>query len=163
MEDMNYPFCCDKNNIIPEFGRRLAGLRTAPPAPVIRHAGIILDMETYAHVDSLAALRAELREFAATRGWCQYHAPKNLAMALIVEAAELVEIFQWQTNEESLRPDEKQRLAAQDEIADVLIYLIEIADVLGVDLLAAVRQKLIKNAAKYPPLPKESSGGKGLS
>ena len=98
----------------------------------------------------LLALRDTLREFAAARGWRTYHTPKNLAMALIVEAAELVEHFQWATAEESsaLTPDKAAEV--QDEVADVLIYLIELADVLGIDLVAAARQKIVKNALKYP-------------
>lgn len=107
-------------------------------------------MEPYAHIDTLESLKQELRKFTAARNWRQYHAPKNLAMAMIVEAAELVEIFQWQTNEESGRPSPEQWAAAQDEIADVLVYLVELADALNIDPLAAVRQKLVKNALKYP-------------
>ena len=101
--------------------------------------------------DELKALRDELRQFAEARDWRQFHTPKNLAMALIVEAAELVEHFQWATAEESraLAPDKA--AAVEDEVADVLIYLVELADVLGVDLLAAARRKMRKNALKYPP------------
>ncbi|HUY03192.1 MAG TPA: nucleotide pyrophosphohydrolase [Rhodocyclaceae bacterium] len=98
----------------------------------------------------LTALSDTLRDFAAARGWRAYHTPKNLAMALIVEAAELVEHFQWATPEESreLSPDKLGEV--QDEMADVLIYLVELADVLGVDLIAAARAKIVKNARKYP-------------
>ena len=98
----------------------------------------------------LTALSDTLRDFAAARGWRAYHTPKNLAMALIVEAAELVEHFQWATPEESsaLPPDKAAEV--QDEVADVLIYLVELADVLGVDLIAAARAKIVKNARKYP-------------
>ncbi|HUY02489.1 MAG TPA: nucleotide pyrophosphohydrolase [Rhodocyclaceae bacterium] len=98
----------------------------------------------------LTALSDTLRDFAAERGWRAYHTPKNLAMALIVEAAELVEHFQWATPEESraLSPDKLGEV--QDEMADVLIYLVELADVLGVDLIAAARAKIVKNARKYP-------------
>ena len=98
----------------------------------------------------LADLRDRLREFIAARDWGQFHSPKNLSMALSVEAAELVEIFQWLTEEQSrnLAPDAK--AAATDEIADVLIYLLEIADQLGIDPAEAVRQKMVKNAKKYP-------------
>lgn len=104
----------------------------------------------YAHIDSLDSLRDELRKFVAARDWQQFHAPKNLVMALSVETAELVEIFQWLTPEQSRNLDPAQMAAAQDEIADVLVYLIETADALGIDPLAAVRQKLVKNARKYP-------------
>jgi len=108
----------------------------------------------YAHIDSLDVLRDELKKFVAARNWQQYHAPKNLVMALSVETAELVEIFQWLTPEESHNLSPEQKAAAQDEIADVLVYLIETADALGIDPLAAVRQKLVKNAIKYPALEK---------
>ncbi len=98
----------------------------------------------------LTALSDTLRDFAAARGWRAYHTPKNLAMALIVEAAELVEHFQWATPEESraLSPDKLGEV--RDEMADVLIYLVELADVLGVDLIAAAHAKIVKNARKYP-------------
>lgn len=109
-----------------------------------------LDANPYAHIDTLDVLRDELRKFVAARNWQQFHAPKNLVMALSVETAELVEIFQWLTPEESRKLSPEQMAAAQDEIADVLVYLIETADALGIDPLAAVRQKLVKNARKYP-------------
>ncbi|MDR2837646.1 MAG: nucleotide pyrophosphohydrolase [Azonexus sp.] len=109
-----------------------------------------MNEQPYAHVTSLDTLRDALREFVAARDWRQYHAPKNLVMALSVETAELVEIFQWLTAEESHALTPEQRAAATDEIADVLIYLVETADALSIDPLAAVRQKLLKNALKYP-------------
>ena len=99
------------------------------------------------------ALQRELRDFAAARDWQPYHAPKNLAMALMVEAAELLELFQWLTPEESHRfaddAGNKERLS--DEIADVLLYLLQLADHTGVDMEQAVIAKLAKNAAKHPP------------
>ncbi|MDR2188888.1 MAG: nucleotide pyrophosphohydrolase [Azonexus sp.] len=108
--------------------------------------------DAYADITSLDTLRDALRRFVAARNWRQYHAPKNLVMALSVETAELVEIFQWLTAEESHHLTLEQQAAATDEIADVLIYLIETADALGIDPLAAVRQKLVKNALKYPAI-----------
>ncbi|OIQ95915.1 MazG nucleotide pyrophosphohydrolase domain protein [mine drainage metagenome] len=98
----------------------------------------------------LTALSDALRDFAAARGWRAYHTPKNLAMALIVEAAELVEHFQWATPEEScaLSPDKLGEV--RDEMADVLIYLVELADVLDIDLIEAAHAKIVKNARKYP-------------
>lgn len=108
----------------------------------------------YAHIDSLDVLRDELRKFADERNWNSFHATKNLVMALSVETAELVEIFQWLTPEESVNLNPDQRAAAQDEIADVLLYLLRVADTLGIDPMAAVRQKLVKNAKKYPALEK---------
>jgi len=100
--------------------------------------------------DSLVGLRDALREFAAARDWEQYHLPKNLAMALIVEAAELVEHFQWLTPEQSAELDGARRAAVGDEVADVLLYLVRLADVLGIDPIEAARAKMVKNAVKYP-------------
>lgn len=100
--------------------------------------------------DDLLALRDSLRKFAAARDWCQYHTPKNLAMALIVEAAELVEQFQWATPDESCQLSPEKAAAVRDEVADVLIYLVEIADVLNIDLIEAARAKIAKNAIKHP-------------
>jgi NTP pyrophosphatase (non-canonical NTP hydrolase) len=109
-------------------------------------------------ITDLRSLRDALRDFCAARDWHRYHTPKNLVMALSVEAAELVEHFQWATAEESLNPTPEKKAAVADEIADVLIYLIELADVLGIDPLAAVRQKIVKNAAKYPADDDEEDG-----
>ena len=101
-------------------------------------------------ITDLATLRDALRSFCAARDWHRYHTPKNLVMALSVEAAELVEHFQWATPEESLSLAPEKRAEVADEIADVLIYLTELADVLDIDPIAAAREKIIKNAAKYP-------------
>lgn len=99
---------------------------------------------------SLESLRMQLRQFAAERDWDQFHSPKNLASALSVEAAELLEPFQWLTEEQSRSlPPEKLR-AIHQEMADVLIYLVRLADKLDVDLLQAAREKIVENAAKYP-------------
>ncbi|MDI6746219.1 MAG: nucleotide pyrophosphohydrolase [Rhodocyclaceae bacterium] len=98
----------------------------------------------------LDALKLALRDFAAARDWQQYHTPKNLAMAMIVEAAELVEHFQWATPEESRAPSPEKLAAIRDEVADTLIYLVELADALDIDLIAAAKDKIAKNALKYP-------------
>ncbi len=98
----------------------------------------------------LEGLRDELRAFAAARDWDQFHSPKNLAMALSGEAAELLEIFQWLTEEQSRRLPPAAKAAASDEIADVLLYLIRLGDKLGIDPLAAARGKMVANAGKYP-------------
>ena len=100
--------------------------------------------------DPLIELRDTLRAFTREREWDRYHTPKNLAMALIVEAAELAEHFQWLTAEESRSPQDGRREKIRDELADVLIYLVELADTLDVDLVAAARDKIGKNALKYP-------------
>jgi dCTP diphosphatase len=98
----------------------------------------------------LRKLQDRLQAFADARDWNQFHSPKNLAMALSVEAAELVEIFQWLTEAQSGDLSESQRAALADEIADVQIYLLRLADMANVDIEAAVEQKIIKNALKYP-------------
>ncbi len=98
----------------------------------------------------LNTLTADLREFAKARGWERFHAPKNLVMALSVEVAELLEHFQWLTPEESDSLGETKRAEVADEIADVQIYLLELADRLSVDVGEAVRGKMGKNAVKYP-------------
>lgn len=102
--------------------------------------------------DSLESLALELRRFAAERDWEAYHTPKNLASALIVEAAELLEHFQWLTQEESRNLPPATRTEVAHEIADVLIYLTRLADQLGIDMLAAASEKMGMNARKYPPL-----------
>jgi NTP pyrophosphatase (non-canonical NTP hydrolase) len=98
----------------------------------------------------LTQLRDALREFAAERDWDQYHSPKNLASALAVEAAELLERFQWLTEDQSrtLPPEELQKV--REEMADVLNYLVRLADKLDVNLLEAAREKMKVNAQKYP-------------
>jgi len=101
-------------------------------------------------IKDLDTLRFALRDFAAARDWQAFHTPKNLAMAMIVEAAELVEHFQWATPEESCAPPPEKLAAIRDEVADTLIYLVELADVLDIDLIAAARDKIVKNALKYP-------------
>ena len=100
----------------------------------------------------IPALQARLRQFSAARHWEPYQTPKNLAMAMVVEAGELVEIFQWMTPEQSVTAgeDATRREHIGDEIADVVIYLLQIADRSGVDLVQAVRRKIDKNAVKYP-------------
>lgn len=95
-------------------------------------------------------LQGALRAFAAERDWDQFHSPKNLAAALSVEAAELLEIFQWLTEEESQNLGSKQVEAVREEIADVFLYLLRLADRVGVDVLAAAEAKLARNAEKYP-------------
>lgn len=100
---------------------------------------------------SLDTLRDALRAFAAERDWEQYHTPKNLSMALIVEAAELVEHFQWLTPQQSQQLDAEKLEQVRQECADILIYLTRLADMLGVDLIDAAYDKMVLNALKYPP------------
>ena len=98
----------------------------------------------------LTHLRDRLRTFATERDWDQFHSPKNLAMALIVEAAEIVEHFQWLTDRQSTNLPLDKRALVADELADVLIYLVRIADKLDIDLLAASGDKMRRNELKYP-------------
>jgi NTP pyrophosphatase (non-canonical NTP hydrolase) len=99
---------------------------------------------------SLNDLTIRLREFAADRDWDQFHSPKNLAMALSVEASEIMEHFQWLTEEQSSALVPKKLQQVKEEIADVLIYLTRLADRLGVNPLMAAYEKLEVNQAKYP-------------
>ncbi|WJW75587.1 nucleotide pyrophosphohydrolase [Thiohalobacter sp. IOR34] len=100
--------------------------------------------------DSLEQLRRRLARFAAERDWDPFHSPKNLSMALIAEAAELVEHFQWLTEKQSTELDEKKHEAVRLELADILIYLIRIADKLEVDLIQAAQDKIEINEGRYP-------------
>lgn len=98
----------------------------------------------------LKKLRDQLRAFAAERDWEQFHSPKNLAMAMSVEVAELVEHFQWLTEEQSRRLPPDALAAVNEEAADILLYLIRLSDKLGIDLIAAANKKIETNARKYP-------------
>jgi dCTP diphosphatase len=100
----------------------------------------------------ISGLSEALSIFASERNWDQYHSPKNLAMALTGEVGELSEIFQWLTEDasKSVATNPDTATAVRDELADVTLYLVRLASVLGVDLNEAVSQKLQKNAAKYP-------------
>ncbi|MCM2387111.1 nucleotide pyrophosphohydrolase [Streptomyces albipurpureus] len=105
-------------------------------------------------VDGLdvAVLQHRLARFAEARGWEPYHTPKNLAVALSVEASELVEVFQWLTPEESARvmDDEESAHRVRDEVADVLAYLLQFCEVLGVDALTALAEKIDRNELRFP-------------
>jgi dCTP diphosphatase len=98
----------------------------------------------------LHQLRDALRTFTSAREWAPFHSPKNLAMALSVEAAELLEVFQWMTEADSRKLGAAAKTAAGEEIADVLLYLILLCDELGIDPLAAAERKMALNAQKYP-------------
>ena len=101
-------------------------------------------------MQDLNQLQAYLRQFAKDRDWDQFHSPKNLTMALSVEVSELLENFQWLTEEQSYTLDQKQRAAVVDEIADVQMYLARLADKLDINIGEAIEQKINKNEAKYP-------------
>ncbi len=100
--------------------------------------------------DRLTELRRRVAEFAAARDWDQFHSPKNLAMALSVEASELLEEFQWLTEQQSRSLDQERLERVRLEMADVLIYLLRLADKLDVDLPRAAADKLVLNEQKYP-------------
>lgn len=106
--------------------------------------------EVTSDTDRLTELRDRLRGFVRERDWEQFHSPKNLAMAMIVEAAELVEHFQWATEQESRELNDEQRVKVEQEIADTFVYLLRLSDVLGIDLIDAAHRKMDLNAKKYP-------------
>ena len=101
-------------------------------------------------MNDLDSLRTRLEAFARDRDWEQFHSPKNLSMALSVEVAEIAEHFQWLTEEQSRELDPAKRAEVEQELADVLIYLVRLADQLGIDLLEAAQRKLAVNEARYP-------------
>ncbi|MDF3298414.1 nucleotide pyrophosphohydrolase [Streptomyces tropicalis] len=120
-------------------------------------------MTTDSEHPDLAALQRRLAAFAAARNWQPYHTPKNLVAALSVEASELVEIFQWLTPEESagVMSDPGTAHRVTDEVADVLAYLLQFCEVLGIDPLAALEAKIDRNEFRFP-LPQEEPGeGRG--
>ena len=100
----------------------------------------------------LNELRRDVRQFAKDRDWERYHTPKNLCMAMSVEMAELVEHFQWLTPEESLNLSDEKKGEVAYEMADVMLYMIQLSEVMNVDLEKAIHEKMVLNAIKYPPL-----------
>jgi len=99
---------------------------------------------------NISEIQNQLKKFAIERDWEQFHTPKNLAMALSVEASELVEIFQWLNVEESNSPDQGQIKKINNEVADIAMYLLRFCSVLGIDLEKVIESKLERNAEKYP-------------
>jgi len=103
--------------------------------------------------DPLNELKRLVKIFIHERNWQQYHTPKNLAMSISIESAEIMELFQWYTNEESLekiRNDPKLKLALEDELADVLIYCLSMSNTCEIDLTNAIRKKLKTNEKRFP-------------
>jgi NTP pyrophosphatase (non-canonical NTP hydrolase) len=99
----------------------------------------------------IKTIQKQLSDFADERDWDQFHNPKNLAMALSVEASELVEIFQWLTPEQAEEiMDSSQSDHVKEEVADVMIYLLRLADKLDIDLESIVNDKIVQNGKKYP-------------
>ncbi len=101
-------------------------------------------------MSELEELRNTIRSFSEARDWDQFHSPKNLVMALIVEAGELVEHFQWLKQSESQDLSPKKLEAVEEELADIFVYLIRIADKLDIDILEAAKKKILSNESKYP-------------
>jgi NTP pyrophosphatase (non-canonical NTP hydrolase) len=99
---------------------------------------------------SVETVLKRIRQFRDERDWMKFHDPKNLAMSISIEAAELLELFQWKTGDEATRYATENREAVADEVADVAIYLLEFADNIGIDLATAIHRKLDKNDEKYP-------------
>jgi NTP pyrophosphatase (non-canonical NTP hydrolase) len=98
----------------------------------------------------ISKIQNQLKKFAIERDWEQFHTPKNLSMALSVEASELVEIFQWLRAEESISPDKKQTDAIKSEVADIAMYLLRFCSILEIDIEEAIESKLEQNYEKYP-------------
>lgn len=107
----------------------------------------------------LQSLTLQLRDFASARDWSQFHSPKNLACALSVEAAELLEHFQWLTEAQSRELTPQKKEAVGQEIADVLLYLLQLADQLGLDPASEASRKLALNALKYPAAQARGKAG----
>ncbi|WKD48911.1 nucleotide pyrophosphohydrolase [Microbulbifer spongiae] len=101
-------------------------------------------------MNDLDDIKEKLRQFAQARDWDQFHSPKNLSMALAGEAGELLELFQWLTEEQSRNLTQKQSRAVEEEMADIFLYLLRLADKLSVDLLESAKNKMTINEQKYP-------------
>jgi NTP pyrophosphatase (non-canonical NTP hydrolase) len=111
-------------------------------------------------IDSIDQLRARVNQFVEARDWSQFHSPKNLAMAMIVEAGEVVEHFQWMTEDESRQLDDAQKEQVGQELSDTFVYLLRIAEVCGIDLIEAANKKIDLNAQKYPVEKAKGSNAK---
>ena len=101
-------------------------------------------------MSEIDSIQEKIRAFREERDWMQFHNPKDMATAISIEAAELLEIFLWKSPAESVQAAEKNKEHVKEEIADIAAYLFELADNLGIDLIAAMESKLVTNAAKYP-------------
>jgi len=108
----------------------------------------------------VSGIQKQLRTFALERDWEQFHSPKNLVMALTGEIGELSEVFQWLTEEQSLSLTHEQRLLAEEEVADITIYILRLADVLGISLRQVVDAKIEKNAKNYPIIESKGNADK---
>ena len=111
---------------------------------------LIADKVTMMAETDFDRIKKQVRQFVVERDWDQFHSPKNLSMALIVEAAEMVEHFQWLTEEQSCNLSPGKLAEVEQELADIQVYLISLAEKLKLDLISAVEKKLVLNAQKYP-------------
>lgn len=111
-------------------------------------------------MDNVKRVIGKIKKFRDDRDWMQFHDPKNMAISIMLEASELLEHFQWKTKDEVEKYVSMHREEVQDEIADIAMYLFEMADNLGVDLLNAMEKKLAKNMAKYPVAKAKGSAKK---
>ncbi|MFT7228645.1 MAG: dCTP diphosphatase [Methylophilaceae bacterium] len=110
--------------------------------------------------DSIDQLRARVNQFVEERDWVQFHSPKNLSMAMIVEAGEVVEHFQWMTETDSKNLDAEKKEQVGQELSDTFVYLLRIAEVCGIDLIDAANKKIDLNANKYPVEKAKGSNAK---
>ena len=110
--------------------------------------------------DSIDQLRARVNQFVEERDWMQFHSPKNLSMAMIVEAGEVVEHFQWITEADSKNLDAEKKEQVGEELSDTFVYLLRIAEVCGIDLIDAANKKIDLNAKKYPVEKAKGSNAK---
>lgn len=110
--------------------------------------------------DSIDQLRARVNQFVEERDWTQFHSPKNLSMAMIVEAGEVVEHFQWITEADSKNLDAEKKEQVGEELSDTFVYLLRIAEVCGIDLIDAANKKIDLNAKKYPVEKAKGSNAK---
>jgi NTP pyrophosphatase (non-canonical NTP hydrolase) len=102
------------------------------------------------HINEVKIIIEKIKQFRDERDWMQFHDPKNMSISVIIEAAELLEHFQWKTKKEAKKYIKEHKEEVQDEIADIALYLFELADNLGINLLNAMEEKLDKNRKKYP-------------
>jgi dCTP diphosphatase len=142
--------CCPDSSHL--YGRPILGWLVLPHSRIpTKMAGLCIFMSSDSNT-TVAELKKLVADFVAERDWSQFHSPKNVSMALAIEAAELMEHFQWLTTEASRRlPDDRAKLAeVGEELADVVGYSLALANELGLDLSNAIRSKMVKNAQKYP-------------
>jgi NTP pyrophosphatase (non-canonical NTP hydrolase) len=125
-----------------------------------RFGALRAESRTEARMADLQQTLARIRAFRDARDWMQFHNPKNLACSIVIEAAELLELFQWKTPAESELLVETKRDLIAHEMADIAVYLLELADNLGIDLLDAIDRKMTLNEAKYPVEKAKGSSAK---